>query len=50
MTRLIAPTEDAPTAGLNVAAKLVPLEGVVPVASPSETSEPFASVILYGLL
>ena len=32
MTTLIAATEEAPTAGAKVAAKLVPLDGVVPVA------------------
>ena len=36
MTKLMPVTETATTAGAKVAAKLVPLAGVVPVASPSD--------------
>ena len=50
MTTLTAVIEAADTAGENVAEKLVPLAGVVPVASPREALAAPARVILYGLL
>jgi hypothetical protein len=50
MTRFTPVTDAALTAGENVAAKLVPLAGVVPVASPSEAPAAPDSVILYGML
>lgn len=50
MTTLIPVTDAALTAGENVAAKLVPLDGVVPVASPNEAPAVVDSVTLYGLL
>jgi hypothetical protein len=50
MTRFTPVTDAALTAGENVAAKLDPLFGVVPVASPSEAPAAPDSVILYGLL
>jgi hypothetical protein len=50
MTTLTAVIEAADTAGENVAEKLVPLAGVVPVASPSDALAAPARVTLYGLL
>ncbi len=46
MTTLTPVIEVADRAGANVAAKLVPAVGVVPVASPSDTLAAPESVIL----
>jgi hypothetical protein len=50
MTTLMPVIEAALTAVPNVAVKLVPLAGVVPVASPSDAPAVVDSVTLYGLL
>jgi hypothetical protein len=50
MTTLTPVIEAAETAGENVAEKLVPLAGVVPVASPRDAFAAPPRVILYGLL
>jgi hypothetical protein len=48
ITTLMPVTDTALMAGEKVAAKLVPLAGVVPVASPSEALAAPLSVILYA--
>jgi hypothetical protein len=48
ITTAMLVTDTAFTAGEKVAAKLVPVEGVVPVASQSEAPAAPANVILYA--